>query len=88
MPAGLEIFGGLVSLVVYGVVIFAVYKVFQMAGDMSEIKEILRDIRRNTEDKTFHDAAPHSAESLVRAVNAASYSELVEPSATHSEPPR
>ncbi len=44
-------FLGLVStLVVLGVVIAGVMKLFQVASDMQELKEILKDIRRSMPD--------------------------------------
>ncbi len=83
MPIGFDIVGGVISLIVYSVVIFGVFKIHQVAAELGEIKEVLRDIRRNTEGAP---SLPHSAESLVRAVNSASYSEIAEQAATHSEP--
>src|ERR1700761_8215027 len=44
------ILSGIGTLVVYGVLIAAVYKLFQIATDLSEIKEALQDIKRNTLD--------------------------------------
>jgi len=85
MPIGFDIIGGVISLVVYSVVVFGVYKVHQMTTELGEIKEVLRDIRTNT---LGAPSVPHSAESLVRAVNSASYSEILDQAATHSEPQR
>ena len=34
-----------------------VYKVFQMATDLREMKDILREIKHNTHDYTVHPAA-------------------------------
>jgi hypothetical protein len=71
------IISGLLTLIVYGLALFAVYRIFQISNDVSEIKELLRGIKRNTED----GAAPvpavpqvavpqaQSAEALVRAVH-------------------
>jgi hypothetical protein len=85
MPFGFEMIGGLISVVVYSVMLFAAYKIFQIANDLSELKELLRDIRRNTTSAT--PSAPHSPESLARAVNQASYSEIID-EAIRSEQPR
>jgi hypothetical protein len=40
--------GQIISLVIFGLMVAGVMKVFQMAGDMREMKELLRDIKRNT----------------------------------------
>lgn len=88
MPIGVDIIGGAVSLVVYAVLMFGVYKITQMASDISDVKDLLRDIRRNTES-TVTASNPQSPEALVRAVHSASYSEIVaEERPTHSEPLR
>jgi hypothetical protein len=65
---------GIMSVVVYTVILFAVFKIFQISTDLSEIKELLKDIKRNSED---HSPAAisqaRSPESLLRAVSATSY---------------
>jgi hypothetical protein len=85
-----QFIGVFMSLVVYLIITFGVYKVMQVANDMSEIKDLLKDIRRNTD--AAQPGAPefHSAESLVRAVNAGSYSEILDDAAlaTNPEPQR
>jgi hypothetical protein len=67
---------GLLTLIVYSMVLFAVYRVFQISNDVGEMKQLLRDIKRNTEGapgvpmvSRSLDAAPQSAEALVRAVH-------------------
>ena len=66
---------GLLSLIVYSIVLLAVYKIFQIRNDVTEMKELLQTIKRNTEEiptasKTAAaEAAPQSAETLVRAVH-------------------
>jgi hypothetical protein len=69
---------GILTLIVYSMVLFAVYKVFQISNDVGEVKELLRAIKRNTEaapaapSPVFPHAAeavPQSAEALVRAVH-------------------
>lgn len=42
------IMSGVITILFYGMVIAAVWKLFLMAGDLSEIKTLLTDIRRNT----------------------------------------
>ena len=39
---------GVITIFFYGMVIAAVWKLFMMAGDLTEIKTLLSDIRRNT----------------------------------------
>lgn len=45
----------------YAMVIAAVWKLFQVAADMGEIKTILSDIRRNTGAKTGQAVVPAAA---------------------------
>ena len=40
---------GVLQLMVYGMLLAAVYKVFALAGDISEIKEILKGFKRTTD---------------------------------------
>jgi hypothetical protein len=65
---------GIMTILVYTVILFGVFKIFQIATDLSEIKEVLKDIKRASED---HSPAAlstaRSPESLLRAVSAASY---------------
>ena len=55
---------GVITIFFYGMVIAAVWKLFMMAGDLTEMKTILSDIRRNT-------ANPAAAASPVPAAPAA-----------------
>jgi hypothetical protein len=73
--------GDVASLVVFVLLIAGTMKVFQMSTDMREIKDILKDIKRNTQQVAM--AAPAAApamgnqvtaEELVRAVNAQNFS--------------
>jgi hypothetical protein len=70
-----EVISGLMSTVVYAVLVFAVVKIYAISVEVSEIKELLRDIKRNTEDHLppAFAAQAVSPESLVRAVHASSY---------------
>jgi hypothetical protein len=65
---------GVVTIVVYTLILFGIFKVFQIAGQVSEIKDLLQDIKRNTQDiapsALVHSQSP---ESLMRAVSAAEY---------------
>jgi hypothetical protein len=75
--------GGM-TLFFYALVIAAVWKLFQVASDLGEIKTLLSDIRRNTTTSTLApaQAAPppalpgpislESAEALLREVAAES----------------
>jgi hypothetical protein len=89
--AGIEtVLSGAMMLVTYALIIFAAYKVFQIGTDVAEMKQLLKDIRRNTSTPDAAsgsapqppplrvNAAPNSAEELVRAVHAASYEDLDE----------
>jgi hypothetical protein len=69
------IMSGVITIFFYAMVIAAVWKLFLMAGDLSEIKTILSDIRRNTASPAPADpvaAAPpmslESAEALLREI--------------------
>jgi hypothetical protein len=55
---------GVITIFFYGLVIAAVWKLFLMAGDLTEIKTLLSDIRRNTTN-------PAAAVSAVPAAPAA-----------------
>jgi hypothetical protein len=63
---------GLASILIFALAAAGVAKVFQIAGTLSEIKELLTDIKRNTDTHTpAHPfASTESAESLLRAVSA------------------
>ncbi len=73
MGAAQIVVNGLVSVVAYALLAFGIFKIYSIANDVSEIKDLLRDIKRNTEDLPVA-AAPRSqsTEALLRAVNAAS----------------
>ena len=67
------VLNGLISIVAYGLLVFSVYKVYQIANEVSEIKEMVRDIKRNTDDAALGNLTrPQSPEALIRAVNSAS----------------
>jgi hypothetical protein len=76
-----EVITGLMSTIAYAVIVFAVVKIYAISVEVSEIKELLRDIKRNTEDHLPSALVPHAAspESLIRAVHASSYAESAYP---------
>lgn len=56
---------GLVSIVMYSLIIFSAYKIFQIGGDVSEIKDLLRDIKRNTHElPPVHPGSAQLSEAL------------------------
>lgn len=70
--------GSMITLIFYGVVAIAVWKLFQIASDLGEVKELLSDIRRNLISLPPNPAGPiepapvpislASAEALLREV--------------------
>jgi hypothetical protein len=74
---------GILTLIIYSMALYAVYRIFQISTDVSEIKDLLREIKRNTQDAPvaaapqLSEVPPQSAEALVRAVHA-SYDSLAE----------
>jgi hypothetical protein len=60
-----------IAMVAYALLVAGVYKVFKIAGDLAEIKDLLRDIKRNTQDPVAPGNAssvPQSHEELLRAL--------------------
>jgi hypothetical protein len=55
------ILSGVITIFFYAMVIAAVWKLFQMAGDLSEIKTLLTDIRRNSASPAAAAPAPAPA---------------------------
>ena len=71
-----EVISGLMTTIAYAVLIIRRdAKIYAISVEVSEIKELLRDIKRNTEDRLppAFAAQAVSPESLVRAVHASSY---------------
>jgi hypothetical protein len=67
-------FLGLVTpLVILGLIVAGVMKIFQVASDMQELKELLKDIRRNTQ--AFGQGMPAATQiaSLGAAVSGAQF---------------
>jgi len=75
------VISSVVTTLVYSAILAAVIKLFQIATDLSEIKDLLKDMKRNTEGNP--PAAPASAlshASLLRAVSGEAYPDApVEP---------
>ena len=63
------IISGLISIVMYSLVIFGIYRVFQIGVDVNEIKELLRDIKRNTQELPPIPAQAQSPVPLSIALN-------------------
>jgi hypothetical protein len=66
------ILGSLAPLVVYCLILAGVIKIFQMHTELNAIKELLRDIRRNTDHEipASTSAVPfQSPEDLIRAIH-------------------
>jgi hypothetical protein len=62
------------SIAVYALLLGGVFKLFQIANDLGEIKDALLDIRRNLHDPLSPaPPLPQSAENLLRAVSAQGY---------------
>ena len=60
-----------VAMVAYALLIAGVYKIFKMAGDLTEIKDLLRDIKHNTQDPLAPGrpgSVPQSHEELLRTL--------------------
>jgi hypothetical protein len=78
-----DFLGAGTTLVMFGLIIAAVVKLFQLASDVHELKDVLQDIRRNTQESVRPFAAvsavagvtgaPPTPEELVRAVHAQSF---------------
>ncbi|HLW75414.1 MAG TPA: hypothetical protein VKS01_00495 [Bryobacteraceae bacterium] len=66
---------GFSALVGYAVVLYGIYKVYTISNEVSELKEMIRDIRSLLDARAAVERAnaPQSTENLIRAVNAASY---------------
>ena len=68
-----DFLGGIDNLVMFFLVVAAVWKLFQMATDLHEIKDALLDIKRNTQEMTPpampSPAGALSPEELVRQVH-------------------
>jgi hypothetical protein len=71
---------GVFTIIVYGLILGAVYKLFQIHSVLGEVKELLNDIKRNTGDThappkpgaipSQFAAAYESPDELIRALSA------------------
>jgi hypothetical protein len=71
------LFSSVTSLILFFSVLAGVMKLFQISTDLRELKDVLQDIKRNTQDRGVAQPAsapsdPISPEALVRAVHAQS----------------
>lgn len=73
------VISSLFSIVLYALLIFGVYKVFQIGVDVNEIRDLLRDIKRNTQDLTPAASQIHSPAPLSKALKAYSSDPANEP---------
>lgn len=66
---------GLLTLVVYAGIVAGIAKIFQISSQLSEMKDLLSDIKRNTQDYSAPKSprTPQSPEELARALNAEAY---------------
>lgn len=70
---------GALTVIIYVLVLVAIYRIFQISGDVREMKETLKGIRSGavrTQPGAAAVPSPDSAEALVRAVHAASWQEI------------
>jgi hypothetical protein len=76
--------GQLITFALVGLMAALVMKTFQIATDLSEIKDILSEIKRNASDGL---SAPASPANLIRAVNLDSAGNLdsLNPSGDHKD---
>jgi hypothetical protein len=75
-----DILGAGTSLVMFGLVIAAVMKLFQVGNEVREMKDVLQEIRRNMQNPTgvpvvqsMGLSGTPTPEELVRAVHAQSF---------------
>jgi hypothetical protein len=80
MSAFPDIMGAATSLVMFALIVASVMKLFQLASDVRELKDVLQDIRRNTAQAMLAPtpeaggvSRPPTPEELVRAVHAQTF---------------
>lgn len=76
------LFGDAINIVLFVLVVAGVMKIFQMAGDVRELKETLVEIKRSSQDIPLPIAArqasvppPMTPEELVRSVHSQRFSD-------------
>ena len=80
------LFSGVITIVAYAVIMSGVYKLFQIATMLGEIKDVLQDIKRHTSD-TVAPTQVSATDALLRAVHGDAYSpaSAVHPSIAESQ---
>ena len=87
-------FGDILSVVLFALLAAGIIKIFQVASDVREMKDVVLDIKRNTQDIPIpaRQAAPLlgpvSPEELVRSVNAGNYKDDEFPALEPTAPPQ
>lgn len=67
---------GIVTIVVYSLILAGVFKLFQIGTNLSEIKDLLQDLKRNTQDFALTNSIPpapapiESPAGLISAISA------------------
>lgn len=77
----LQAIGTMLSLTAFGLIAAIALKAFQIAGDLVECKDILRDIRRNGEDHSAaasRDAVKKSQAVLLREMDDEAYASAIQ----------
>jgi hypothetical protein len=85
----LQAIGTLLSLTAFGLIGAIAVKAFQISGDLVEIKDLLRDIRRNGEDNSpagLRAAARNSQQEILRELDDESYASAVHQQADQPSP--
>lgn len=90
-------FSNILSLVAFGCLIAGVMKCFQIANELGEIKQVLKEIRQNTETVTANPqpgiqaispvTQAQSPQPLLRALDAESYAEAIHRELSVQAPP-
>ena len=63
------VIGSVVSIAFYSLMLYGIYKIFQISTEISEMKDLLRDIKRNTEEiPPAGPARPQSHEDFMRTL--------------------
>ena len=77
------------SFTAFGLVGAAVLKAFHISNDLGEMKEILRDIRRNLEDRggPAITRQPEEKETRIREMSEAEYASAIQAKAMQSAAP-
>jgi hypothetical protein len=85
----LQAISTLLSLTAFGLIGAIAVKAFQISGDLGEIKDLLRDIRRNSEDNSpagLRAAAKSSQEAILRELDDEAYASIVQQQTAQTSP--